>query len=242
MKILKWLLLSFLLPIALNAQTAEEYFKLGNNAYKAQDYIKAESDYLEALKLNPSNPDLLFNLGNTYVKLNKAPYAQLSYMRALYLNPRMREASANLEILAKDASLEIPELNGAIAFYNELSILEWTLLAFTSLWLAILFLIVPPLYFKKSPVWIFTSLICAITLLVSSFGIYNWMCFADTAVAMKDDVPLRISPVENAPVSARLSAGQISQVKKTLGDYLYIETDTGKCGWAKFGDVEPVSE
>ena len=243
MKIIKLIFATLaLMPAYLGGQTAQEFFMMGNNAYKAQDYARAKENYLESQKGGMADSDLLFNLANTHAKLGEKSQAQLAYMKALYRNPRMREAEANLAILAKDASLELPSKDGAASFCYELSEYEWTIIAFVSFWLMAIFVFVPPLYFKKSAVWTFLALACTIVMLTAIAGIYNWRTYASTAIAMSDDTPLLVSPASNAPITARMAEGQIAAVKKRFGDFMYVEAPSGKCGWAKRGKMLTVED
>ena len=133
------------------AQTAREYFALGNNAYKAGDYARALENYSLAEKNGFDSAELYFNKANAFAKLDRRGDALLNYKRAVYNAPRMREATANLTMYAKDNSLE----SGLEAFKTpliaELSESEWATVCFVSFWAAVLLVFVPPLYGKRPP-------------------------------------------------------------------------------------------
>jgi Ca-activated chloride channel family protein len=67
-----------------SAQPAEADIAKGNEAYRKQDYPKAEGHYRHALERLPSNPVARFNLGNALLKQDKAEEALAQF-----------EASAN---------------------------------------------------------------------------------------------------------------------------------------------------
>ena len=113
------LLLTHAFP-ELQAQTADEYFMLGNNAYASGDFARAKENYMSADK-EKSAAEISYNLANTCAKLGDKGEAMLHYMRALYQNPRMREAEANMSVFAKDNSLETPDGIFTLPFFAELS-------------------------------------------------------------------------------------------------------------------------
>ena len=86
------------------AQTAREYFALGNNAYKAGDYARALENYSLAEKNGFDSAELYFNKANAFAKLDRRGDALLNYKRAVYNALRMREATANLAINARSTT------------------------------------------------------------------------------------------------------------------------------------------
>ena len=105
----------FALAAAAPAQTAEEYFMLGNNAYKAGDFAKAERNYSDAEKLGLKSAELYFNRANANVKNNAPAKALADYLKTLSIAPRMREASANLSASYPNAT-GVPQPSPASGF------------------------------------------------------------------------------------------------------------------------------
>lgn len=224
------------------AQTAREYFALGNNAYKAGDYARALENYSLAEKNGFDSAELYFNKANAFAKLDRRGDALLNYKRAVYNAPRMREATANLAMYAKDNSLE----SGLEAFKTpliaELSESEWATVCFVSFWAAVLLVFVPPLYGKRPPATLFLAIVFAAAFAVAIPSILDWRNFADTAVALKPDTKLAVSPTKTAPAAAIVDAGQCAKILKSRGGYLYLETKNGKRGWAASADFAPTVE
>ena len=67
-KALKILLAAAAVAQASVAQTADEYFMLGNSAYKAEDYKKAVENYDLAAGEGLDTSELYFNRANARVK------------------------------------------------------------------------------------------------------------------------------------------------------------------------------
>lgn len=225
-----------------SAQTALERFMLGNNAYNAGDYARAEENYRAAIDGGSGGAELYYNLANALAKQGKKGDALLNYKRAVYNAPRMREAAANLEMFAKDNSLDSGLGGFSIPAASELSETEWTLCAFAAFWIAVLLILVPPLFGKRTMPAVFLAIVCASLFVYAVLAVRDWESYADTAVALKADSPLRISPTPTAPISAVADEGQCAKISKRCGDYFYLETPTGKKGWAAKADFSPVAE
>lgn len=225
---------------AVSAQTAEEFFLLGNNAYKKGDFARAKENYSEAAKLGDPSAELFFNLANTCAKLNLRGEAYLNFLRAIYENPRMREADANLIMFAKDNSLPLPPNVFLADFLSELSDSEWTAAALITFWLAAMSIVLPPLYGKKSAASIFLALVMFALFALSATGLHGWTAYKNLAVAITADVPLKAAPAAGAPASAMASEGQVARIEGRKNGYVYVETPTGKRGWADASKFVPV--
>lgn len=225
-------------PLA-QAQTAEEFFMLGNNAYKAADYKKAVENYDRAAKAGLDTSELYFNKANANVKNGEVGEALHDYLKSLSISPRMRESLANLKTFANDASLAIPEFSSV--FY-ELSKAEWATIGIAAFWSCILIFLIPPLYGKSSKLTFFLGIVFICAFVVAAFGVKNWLDFEANAVAVKPDSPLRISPAPNAPIDLRASEGQIARVYKTHGNYFFVKMSNGKTGWVDKKDFQLIAE
>lgn len=227
---------------SLFAQTADEFFMLGNNAYKKGDYKIALENYTSAIKGGARGAELYYNAANACAKLGENSRAQLYYLRALMHNPRMREAHANLEILAKDSSIDLPEKTITQSTLTELSQTEWAILGVVSFWIVVLLILLPPLYGKRGAAFIFLTIVFVLVLCFSVAGVINWNIFANRAVAIGEESVLRISPTPDAPVASVVADGQIVDTSKRRGDFIYVTAPNGKRGWASLTQFEPIAE
>lgn len=222
------------------AQTADEYAALGNSAYKKGDYAAARDFYNSAKKAGGNSAELHFNSGNAAAKLGKKGEAMLDYLRAKLENPRLREADANLKMLAADNNLTLPQKTRIQDTVFELSDSEWTVAAFTAFWCAVLSAFVPPLWGRRNAAYVFLAIIFACATACSVFALAQYAQFKSLGVALEDDVQLRISPTPHAKVSATLQEGTLVKILQRHGDYVYAAADNGKRGWAQIGRLEPV--
>lgn len=223
-----------------HAQTSREYFMLANGAHKNGDYQKALENYEAARLAGDDSAELYFNMANTFAKMEKFGLAELNYMRAIYRKPRFREASANLALLISDKDLNPLNESHADYLIYELSVSEWTLLAFACFWGAVAFLIIPGLYGKKHSAWIFMAIICISIFFASAYSLFRWKSFSNTAVAVADDAPLRISPASKAPISAMIAEAQRGKIEKIEGNFAKVKMSNGKSGWADLNQISPV--
>ncbi len=70
-----------------------------DSAYSADNFVMAESLYLEALKREGSSSELFYNLGNAYYRQGNLGKAIINYERALKLDPTNADARANLDFV-----------------------------------------------------------------------------------------------------------------------------------------------
>ena len=228
------------LPIAATAQTADEYASLGNSAYKKGDYAAARDFYNLAKNAGGNSAELHFNAGNAAAKLGKKGEALLEYLRAKLENPRLREADANLKMLAADNNLTLPQKTRLQDSVFELSDSEWTLAAFAAFWCAVLSAFVPPLWGKRNAAYVFLAIVFACATACSVYAIAQYAQFKSLGIALEDDVALRISPTPHAKIAATLQEGTLAKILQRHGNYVYAATDNGKRGWAEIGKLEPV--
>ena len=88
------LLLVFSFPfIAATAQSARDFIRMGNKAYREKQYDKAETMYLKSIAKDPTFEGY-YNLGNAYVMQLKDSTAFANYMKAdsIGTNDPMRKA------------------------------------------------------------------------------------------------------------------------------------------------------
>lgn len=227
---------------SLAAQTASEYFMLGNGAYVRGDYAGAAKYYRDAIAGGGNSAELYFNAANACAKTGKKGEAALNYMRACAQKPRLREAQANLQIFAKDNGIALPEKTAVDMYLLELSSFEWTAIAVCAFWASAVFLIVPLLYGKKNAAYIFAALVCAIITAASIYSLCRWNSIFNTAVALCDDVELRYSPTANAPIAARVGEGTLAKIEARRGGFAHVRTQSGKRGWADTSKFAPVGK
>ena len=240
MKHLITAIIATLACFALSAQTADEFLMLANGAYKKGDFKRAAEYYAEAISNGGNSAELYFNAANADAKIGKKGGALLFYLKSHIKNPRLREAEANLKIFAEDNGIPIPRKTPSELYLTELSQREWIFAATAFFWLAVLAGFAPKMFGVKSQAYTFAAVIFAVFMIVSLVGIAKWRELKWSAVALKDDVALRLSPVANAPIDSTVQEGAIAKIKTAHGNFIYVETPSGKRGWADTAEFAPL--
>ncbi len=228
------------LTSSLWAQTAQEHLMLGNSAYQKNDFSQAVAHYNDAIKVGGNSAELYFNLANANAKIGKKGDALLYYMKANTQQPRLREAEANLKLFAKDNGIHLPEKTSVDLYLLELSSYELSLIAFVAFWVSVLLIFIPPMYQKRNSAYSFLSIIFAIATIIAFYGIAKWNAIDNIAVARSDDVALRLSPTEHAPISAIVQEGTFAKVLNRNNNFVYVQTPSGKKGWVNIDKMTPI--
>ena len=97
------------------AESAEFYYKRGNDKYDAEDYTGALKDYKKAIKINPQYSDAFNNRGNVKLDLKLYKEAIKDYTKAIEFSPQYGDAYYNRG-LAKE---NIKDFKGAIKDYTK---------------------------------------------------------------------------------------------------------------------------
>ncbi len=77
----------FLSPLALLAQTAQDYQDLGNAVYQKGLYAKAVDYYKQAVQADPNDWQSYEDMGDSYMKMNDNSDALAAYQKSLQINP-----------------------------------------------------------------------------------------------------------------------------------------------------------
>ncbi|MBS1510722.1 MAG: VWA domain-containing protein [Bacteroidetes bacterium] len=84
-----------LIPAFANAQNEKQLIKKGNDAYKKNEFDKAQEQYQKAAEKDPSNATAQFNLGNALYKNKKTTDATNAYNNAAtHLTDKTEKANA----------------------------------------------------------------------------------------------------------------------------------------------------
>ena len=97
------------------AESAEFYYKRGNDKYDAEDYKGALKDYKKAIKINPQYSDAFNNRGNVKLDLKLYKEAIKDYTKAIEFSPQYGDAYYNRG-LAKE---NLKDFKGAIKDYTK---------------------------------------------------------------------------------------------------------------------------
>jgi tetratricopeptide (TPR) repeat protein len=89
----------FLSPVALLAQTAQDYQDLGNAVYQKGLYAKAVDYYKQAVQANPNDWQSYEDMGDAYMKMNDNSDALTAYQKSLQINSNNSAVQAQVNSL-----------------------------------------------------------------------------------------------------------------------------------------------
>lgn len=223
------------------ASTPGALFRTGTDAYRAGDYATAASAFRQAALLAPASGTLQ-NLGNAEWELGHTGAAILAWEQALWVNPLNEAARGNLRFARKTAQLETPDLTWYETVSTWLPINWWSWIAGLSLWVVIGAGLLPGIFHVRKAAW--QQAVAAVGLAVfllslpAHLGIHTR---ARLGFALQKDVPLHLTPTDDAQFITRLSSGEPGRVERIRGKYLLIRTNRA-LGWvdkAQFGLLSP---
>jgi|GEM_PF-4898601 len=196
--------------------------------------------------------DLLFNLGNACSREKQGGLAVLYYRRALLLDSAgSKDILQNLNKVQTDLGLQgqdIPAWRIRTGFFT---LDTWTIIAFLSITLLSLNVFLRALavtiHYLSEPglirfkQWNFIcgciaglfALIAISAAIIQNSAIYE-------AVVIKKDVPLLVSPFEQAEEVNTLREGEVVEISREHGNYYLIDLGPGRTGWAEKSSVIPV--
>ncbi|NOX17419.1 MAG: tetratricopeptide repeat protein [Chlorobi bacterium] len=220
----------------------DEWMRAGNEAYRADKYSEALTDYLKIENEGYAGVGLYYNLGNTYYRLGQLGKAILYYERALLLDPNNEDVIYNLQIAkahTKDKIKEVPKIFLA----------QWwdTLISYFSpkgwaFFLVIFFLV----FLALLAVWFFTKnvavrqsaffigivdIIIVALLTVFLFTSLKRESSNRHGVLLAEEVTAKLSPDEKSGDAFIIHEGLKFKIEDELRDWAEIKLPDGKVGW-----------
>ncbi len=238
-------------PAGSRAQTVEDLFARGNEAYRAGKFQDAKTEYQTIINQGLVRPEVYFNLGNAYYRQGAMAKAILAYERAHRLAPGDPDVEHNLRL----ANLRIIDRIDPVP---ELFLISWIRTATNLVPLPVTVRIV-----LVSWIVLFTSLalgyavrerfaariarwtIPASLVVVVFFGVIlgiQVVRFDDRNEAI---VMSRVVTAKNSPDPQSVDAFVLHEgLKVKLGDqvaeWVKITLADGKVGWINSGDCERI--
>ena len=238
-----WGLLLCLVPSALadGLATAEQSFQAGIKAYAAGDFSTAARAFQESAGMQPA-AGTYQNLGNSEWQQGRVGPAIQAWERALWLSPGDAAARENLELARTTGQLEAPELT----WYEEVSTWLpsgwWALLTAVSLWLVADLLALPGIFRRQRTGWQQALAALGLTLFLLTLPAhYGWHTRAKIGFVLEANLPLRLTPTEQAQEVTRVGAGEPGRCERTLGGYCFVRFRNA-AGWLRREEFGLVAE
>lgn len=210
-------------------QDLPEYssFSRGLELYRAGDFDAAARAFAEHLRDHPGDPHAWFNLGNAHFRDDARGHALHAWLNALTLAPRDRDIRHNLGLAGAD-----PELVRAAAPALPFSPRERTYFA-VILWLAAAGTLAA---FCTTHNRTFARLAATLGIAAVLVGATTILPLGndDVAIALPDELPLRVAPDHRADQRYHIPAGTRLRIREHRGEWLRVATDREREeGWVE---------
>lgn len=248
----RWLLLWLAATApALRAQTAEDLFQRGNEAYRLGNFREAISQYEAILNQGLVSAEVYFNLGNAHYRQGAVSRAILAYERARRLSPGDEDIEHNLRLAnlrTLDRIEPLPELflvdwfHAATGVFPLSTTAMITFIAWVALFssLALLSALRIPAMGRIArwtvPLSLVVVLLCGLLLVAQSIK-YN---DRSEAIVVARVVTAKTSPDPRSVDAFVLHEGLKVRLGDQVGDWVRITLADGKVGWMKSGDCERI--
>jgi tetratricopeptide (TPR) repeat protein len=223
------------------AETPEELFDRGNEAYTQGRYAEAVEAYETALRYGIHDPRLEYNLGNTRFRLGQLGQAILHYERARRMDPTDPDIRANLAYVRSLCfdRVEAPELMVAVRWTRAVQdrlgpdrqawvflVLVWAVLGLLA------FKLSRPGGWDASAGWAVAVLIViALLVAASSYSTYQRLEGQRVGVVLQDVVEVLAGPGENNPTLFTIHEGLTLEIRTDRGDWVQVSLPNGLNGW-----------
>jgi len=232
------------------AETPEEIFDRGNNAYEENRYADAVEAYETVLRYGIVDPRVEFNLGNARYRLGQRGLAILHYERARRMDPTDPDIRANLELVRTQVfdRVETPKLMAGVRWTRAIQDRlgpdrqAWAFLALVWIIVGLLaYELSWPGRWKASSAWIVAALIVlALLVAASSYSTYQRLEGQRIGVVLDGAVEVLAGPGQNNPTLFTIHEGLSVEIRSEREDWVQVSLPNGLNGWVPAGSLGQV--
>jgi len=224
------------------ADTGEDLFALGNQAYAEGRYDEALSIYERVIQETGYSASVLYNMANAYYQKKDVGHAILNYERALYLYPGNADIRVNLALARKAFGLISDPSPSWQQFFDRFSLNGWAVVVSGAFGVfSLLFLLrgIRPAIFRGAALRT-AAIASLLILLTGGTGLALQYGNLGRGVVTRDDARLLVSPFDSAPSAASIQDGKLVRMGRTYRDYVLVKGENGQSGWIKKDAIQPV--
>lgn len=227
----------------------ETLFSEANQAYAAENYQEAITQYEQIIQDGYASKAVYFNLGNAHYKLNNVGPSVYYYEKALMLDPNDADIQNNIAFARQmtiDAIDVVPKTGVSKIVNNiigKLSINGW---AWTAVISVMLFVVLMLLYYfantstKKRLFFVggALGLVVAITAIIFAYQQQGIMDKQEYGIIFPEQVPVRAEPNARSEQLFLLHEGTKAKILDTFDQWQKIELTDGKQGWMRKDEIK----
>ena len=251
MKIVHYLIITMLFPIALHANDRDSVLFRAEQFYQQNEFSKAIAEYQSLAESGWVSAELFYNLGNAYFKNHDIKSAILYYERAKRLAPNDEAIDFNLNLsrtLIFDKVEALPELfliTWGKAIRDWMTVRSWSWWSIGSfiamLALGLLFLFVRNMTVRRLALGL--SVFCfVLSLTTFSFGYLQKSNIerTDEAIVFAPSVTIKSSPDDSGNNLFVLHEGIKVRIEDQIGEWCEIRIADGNKGWMRISDLKVI--
>ena len=248
MKIVHYLIITMLFPIALHANDRDSVLFRAEQFYQQNEFSKAILEYQSLAESGWTSAELFYNLGNAYFKNHDIKSAILYFERAKRLAPNDEAIDFNLNLsrtLIFDKVEAVPELfllTWGKAIRDWMTVRGWAWWSIGSfaamLMLGLLFLFVRNLSVRRLAfsLSVFCFLLSATTF---TFGYLQKANIerTDEAIVFTPSVTIKSSPDDSGNNLFILHEGIKVRIEDRIGEWCEVRIADGNKGWMRISEL-----
>lgn len=229
------------------AESPEEIFERGNEAYMDGRFAEAAEAYDTLLRFKIRDPRVEFNLGNAYFRLGHLGLAILHFERARRLDPVDGDVLGNLAYARSFCydKVEPPEmpvvLTWLIRLQEGIGPDRQAIAAVVLLWLGcavVAWGLARPGRWSAAFGWSSAAIALALALVVGSWWMtWNRLDGRDVGVVLGEAVEVRAGPGAANPAVFTVHEGLTIEVRDLREDWVQVSLPNGLHGWVMREDV-----
>ena len=221
-----------LAPVAEGASTVD-LFNNATQAYRIGEYSEAARMFRASASRQPA-PGTLRNLGNAEWQLGRVGEAILAWEQSQWLKPgdAVRD---NLRFARQTMQIEAPEFRWYEIASTWLPVDGWGWIAGGCLTVAVGMITLPSVLRWPKAGWHQAVAVFALAgFLLCLPALAGVATRTRIGIVLEKDIPLRLTPTQEAQGITRLAAGEPGRLLRERGGYLFIRTSRAT-GWVKRG-------
>jgi hypothetical protein len=244
-------------PAGARAESLQDIFRSGNDAFFRGDFVHAGERYQRLVDAGVRDPDVDVNLGLAQARDGELGRAILSFERALRLRPGDSETETALAMARAAAGKKRADKQGEALVETRPPLAEALVRPYRENTLAVLGLVFDVLFFafllarrRGLSDSVRTGLAIAATVAGLGCAVTLGALFikrggdreGEPAIVLREGAELREAPDPRASARARAHEGGSARVLAQDGSFVRVRTATGSLGWMSMDDVSTVAD
>jgi len=226
----------------------QQYFDLGNSAYKEGKYEEAIENYEKVSDSGLESGNIYYNLGNSYFKKGKSGKAVFNYEKAFFFMPSDNDLMSNYEYVLASLNLDLQYFGTwPVRFANVLfegATIDLLTVLLSAIYFLAVALLICSLFFPglKRGINVFL-LFLSVVFALSAVSLNSKITYLNKgAIVISKVADARFEPTESGTTYFKLTEGGKVEILEKNENWYKIKRPDNKMGWVQKTDVGSLSE